>query len=101
MKPVVLHPLAQTELDEACAYYEEKKAGLGLDLLAEAERVFQSIAKNPSAFGYYRATRFRKRVVNRFPYLVIYRERDDYVWVVAIAHAKRKPEYWMDRTEED
>jgi hypothetical protein len=36
--------------------------------------------------------------VNRFPYNVVYRIRDDDIYVVAVAHTSRRPNYWKDRS---
>jgi plasmid stabilization system protein ParE len=41
--------------------------------------------------------RFRKFGLQRFPYLVFYRELDDRIEVVAIAHGAREPGYWLKR----
>ena len=34
-----------------------------------------------------------------WPRSVVYRIEDEVVYVVAVAHAKRKPEYWRRRTK--
>ena len=40
----------------------------------------------------------RKYLLERFPYVVIYRPvGDDEVEVVAVAHHKRRPRYWTER----
>jgi hypothetical protein len=36
-------------------------------------------------------------VVQRFPFLIFYAEFGEFIWIVAIAHAKRKPNYWSMR----
>jgi toxin ParE1/3/4 len=97
VKQVTLHEEALMEMGAAKDYYEEKKSGLGDEFLVEVENALASVASNPQAFGFYRSTKFRKRLVKRFPYLVIYRERTQDVWVLAIAHTKRKPGYWSHR----
>jgi toxin ParE1/3/4 len=33
----------------------------------------------------------------KFPFLIFYAELEKYIWVVAIAHGKRKPDYWQKR----
>jgi toxin ParE1/3/4 len=38
--------------------------------------------------------------VNRFPYLVFYDESDEDIWVAAIAHERRRPDYWRNRKPE-
>jgi hypothetical protein len=32
-----------------------------------------------------------------FPYAVIYIERPDYVWILAVSPFKREPGYWRER----
>jgi toxin ParE1/3/4 len=36
-------------------------------------------------------------VLQRFPYVVFYREVDDRVEVIAVAHGAREPGYWRNR----
>jgi toxin ParE1/3/4 len=33
----------------------------------------------------------------RFPYAVVYSLIDDAVYVLAVAHSRRRPFYWQDR----
>lgn len=97
MIPIVFHSNARAELDEAIAYYEKQRGGLGLGLLAEVEKATQRIQRSPTAFPMYQATAFRSCAVRRFPYWIFYLTRDDAIWVVAVAHHKRKPGYWKRR----
>jgi plasmid stabilization system protein ParE len=39
----------------------------------------------------------RKRVLHRFPYSVIYEVQGSTVTVVAVAHHRRKPGYWVSK----
>lgn len=39
----------------------------------------------------------RSKGVAGFPYRVVYFVDDDWLTVVAVAHAKRRPGYWRDR----
>lgn len=100
MKQVVLHEKAAAEIRAAALKYEGQREGLGEAFVAAVEESLLQVAKRPQAFGFYRKTVFRKRMVKKFPYLVIYREREESVWIVAVAHAKRKPGYWMERTKD-
>lgn len=47
MKPIVFHPDAEAELDEAMAYYEDQRVGLGLRLKAEVENALALIQQQP------------------------------------------------------
>ncbi len=39
-------------------------------------------------------------LTNRFPFAIIYIERDQEFFVIAVAHTSRKPDYWKDRLRE-
>lgn len=39
----------------------------------------------------------RRVVVNRFPYVVIYELVDLEIRILAIAHSRRREDYWRDR----
>jgi plasmid stabilization system protein ParE len=65
---------------------------------AELLDAIQRVAQDPEAGSPVSVDRNIRRVlVARFPYQVVYRVRPDAVVIVAIAHAKRRPGYWMDR----
>ncbi len=53
MKTVRVEPEAKQELAAAAAWYEERREGLGLELMAEVDAVFAAIARNPSRFPPY------------------------------------------------
>lgn len=101
MKPIVIHADAQKEIDESFAYYEGKRDGLGYDFVAEVEDTTEQIHRWPKLGSTFGDTEYRRRLVKRFPYLVFYRETDEDIRIIAVAHAKRKPGYWMDRRFDD
>jgi plasmid stabilization system protein ParE len=39
----------------------------------------------------------RMRVVRRYPYSIVYVVRGPNVVIIAVAHHRRRPGYWMDR----
>lgn len=39
----------------------------------------------------------RRAVTRRFEYGLVYYVRGDVLWVVAVAHSKRRPNYWRAR----
>lgn len=97
MKPVVIHSEASKELDGAIHYYETQKPGLGLDFLAEIERIIDRIQQNPNIGAIYKLTDLRRYPAQRFPFLVFYSDQQEFIWIVAIAHSRRKPRYWQER----
>ncbi len=79
-------------------WYESQLKGLGLDLLAEVEKAVDKIRQDPQVWPRHKASDFRKYKTKRFPFLIFYREMPDCIWIAAIAHAKRKPDYWKKRS---
>lgn len=97
MKFIVIHTEARKELDAAIGYYEEQKIGLGLELLSDVEEVLGNIQQNPKLGTLYKIEGIRRYGVKRFPYLIFYTELEEIIWIIAIAHGKRKPNYWRER----
>jgi toxin ParE1/3/4 len=100
VKLVRLHPEAEQELEEAYDYYDTRQPGLGADLEDETEDALRRIAAMPRAFPPHGSEGARKCLLPRFPYTIYFVELDDYIWVAAVAHQKRKPDYWTGRTPE-
>jgi toxin ParE1/3/4 len=97
VKPVIIHSKATEELDNSILYYEKQKVGLGLSFLSEVEQALSKIQQNPSLGAIYKTAGLRRYVLQHFPFLIFYTEFDDFIWIVAIAHGKRKPNYWRTR----
>ncbi|MCA2811480.1 MAG: type II toxin-antitoxin system RelE/ParE family toxin [Microcystis sp. M090S1] len=100
MKPVIIHSEARRELDNAIQYYEKQKIGLGLDLLSEIEQALEKIKINPNLGTDHTIEGMHRYLIRRFPYIIFYVEFEASIWVVAIAHGKRKPDYWKKRNLE-
>ena len=96
MKQAIFHPEARHELTESVSFYEARYAGLGLRFLAAVETTTGRIEEQPDA-GSPLEGGYRKWIVAGFPFNVIYRVWDDYVYLVAVAHHRRRPDYWRDR----
>lgn len=90
------HPNAELELIEASLYYERKVPGLGARFENEMRRATDLLLENPEV-GSPIEGQLRKFVLGTFPYNLIYSTSADSVWVLAVAHHKRKPGYWRDR----
>ncbi|HSC08378.1 MAG TPA: type II toxin-antitoxin system RelE/ParE family toxin [Steroidobacteraceae bacterium] len=99
MKPFQLSDPASAELADAIRWYEQQRAGLGGELLDAITEAVDPIRTHPE-IGVPRRTRrpTRQLLVNRFPYNVVYRIRDDNIYVVAVAHTSRRPDYWEHRS---
>ena len=100
---VVFHDEARAELLAAAEWYERRRKGLGDDLLAEVTRAVEAVAESPETWPpWTRALRegVRRFLLTRFPFSLVFVIREDYVLVVAVAHSKRTPRYWVARLGE-
>jgi plasmid stabilization system protein ParE len=82
---------------EAVRYYEQSRAGLGIEF---AERVEEAIDKLLAFPESYRIVTdgIRRCRLKRFPYSLLYRIDQDKVTILAVHHASRKPGFGLDRT---
>lgn len=94
------HPEARRELDEAVDWYEDAATGLGADFFDEVEAAVRDACEHPVRWPLFPsvdpALAVRRRVL-RFPYSVAWLVQPDQIVIVAVAHAKRRPGYWLDR----
>ena len=95
MKIRLLH-IAQQELDEAVEWYNQQALGLGLEFLDELDDSIKLILVFPEISEKILED-IRRFMINRFPYGIIYSIDGDYIVIIAIAHLRRKPNYWIGR----
>jgi len=96
-RPLRFDPAARRELNEAADFYDAEDPGLGLAFLDAAERAFEQIQAFPESSPISLAP-VRTKVLSAFPFSVIYWVTDDEVIIVlALAHHRRRPEYWRGR----
>jgi toxin ParE1/3/4 len=100
VKPATLHRDAEAELWEALSYYERQRPGLGREFRSEFEAALQRLRENPQAYAAEDDPGVRYCPLRRFPYSLVYVVLDDRIWVVAVAHHRRRPRYWTGRRPE-
>jgi plasmid stabilization system protein ParE len=91
-----LHPAAQQELEEAAAFYDLEGPGLGAAFLADFEHAGDQIRRLPESSPVVHE-HARKKLMARFPYAVVYSLVEDDVFILAVAHRRRRPFYWQNR----
>ena len=96
MKKVRLLDPAEQEMLDAARYYESQAAGLGVDFLSKVQGAVRDIAEHPEMWPVIRFE-IRRRLVPRFPYAILYGIGPEEIVVVAVAHLRRHPTYWIGR----
>lgn len=95
---VIFSPEARAEFDEAVQYHDQQRHGLGDDLRAEIREFLPRLQRSPLTFPVERGD-IRRPILARFPYKLLYSVESDHVYIIAVAHRRRAPGYWVDRTE--
>lgn len=96
MTRIGFDPLAQAELLEAVARYDETAVDLGDALVEETSRVLEQLTSFPLSAPLW-SGELRRRPLFRFPYSLIYLVEGDLVYVVAVLHQSRGPRYLAGR----
>jgi plasmid stabilization system protein ParE len=103
VKRVRVEPEAKQELAAAAAWYERQRKGLGYELVAEVDAVFAAISRSPDRFPLYPRVApelgVRRAAARRFPYSIAFIELPAAIRVLAVAHEKRRPGYWVGRLQ--
>jgi plasmid stabilization system protein ParE len=92
-------PATEKELHDAVAYYEQQQLGLGDRFLDEFERVANLLTEHPE-LGARVGLNVRFFMLDRFPFRLVYAVEDSGIRIIAVAHQKRRPDYWRGRVED-
>jgi plasmid stabilization system protein ParE len=87
---------ASIELDDAFEYYELQLPDLGKKFFNEILETIELISQFPKLFAH-NSKHTRKAVLRKFPYNLIYSVYKNKIFIIAVAHQNRAPEYWIDR----
>lgn len=83
-------------MNDAAAYLEKRRSGLGASFLDHLESTFEVVLEAPHTNPVLEAD-VRRRRVPRFSYDVYYRVLEDHVRILAIHHHSRGSDYWRGR----
>jgi toxin ParE1/3/4 len=93
------HPEARFELLGAIEYYRTKSVELARDFYEEVNQSIEELLEFPESSLVIHPVGVRRKVLRRFPYNLLYTADPDELYIVAVAHQKRRPEYWLTRGE--
>lgn len=93
---IIFSKYAKLELDDAIHFYELEHQGLGRRFRKEVKGSAIRISEYPEAWSVERGD-IRKCLLHSFPYKILYSVEKDHLFIIAIAHQHRKPDYWIDR----
>lgn len=93
----MFHPSVKSEISSSYNWYQKQAIGLGNDFLNELESSYGAIVELPDTWPKIQKG-FRRFLLSKFPFSIIYKVFENNIYVVAVMHNSRKPGYWVERT---
>jgi plasmid stabilization system protein ParE len=95
-KNVEFHEGAALDVDSALDWYLRRSDSAALRFSEEFDRAVGLISESPQRWpsGKHGTRKFPLR---RFPFVILYREMLHVVQILAVAHFRRRPNFWKNR----
>ena len=94
--PYAFHRDAEAEFNDATEYYQRINPEVARTFVAEVTSAIDYILAHPEASSIAAGT-VRRKIVRRFPYVLLYSIRPDMIRILAVMHQSRRPNYWLGR----
>ena len=91
------HPSATAELGASADWYASRSPAAARGFVIGVDAAIKKIDRDPSRFQHIDG-RHQVCGVDRYPFQIVFRNDGSRIFVVAIAHAKRRPGYWLRRS---
>lgn len=89
--PVIFKSAARLEFDEAVAWYEGERPGLGEEFKLEVKSAFRRALANPEFFKKVRGRAQRIRLRRFKKYAIYFAIKDDVFSILSVFHGSRNP----------
>src|SRR5215467_4777115 len=90
------HQGAVVDVKAAVAWYRKRSSTAAAGFVEELQRAADTIRDSPERWPLGK-NNTRRFLLWRFPFAIIYSERESVITVWAVAHGSRRPEYWTRR----
>ncbi len=90
------HPEATAELSASADWYAERSCESSRNFLVAIDVAISSILNDPASFAFIDDQHQSCSTIG-FPYQIVFRNDVDRIRVLAVAHTKRRPGYWLRR----
>jgi len=94
---VEIAPAAECDIREAFLWYADRNRLIAEAFRTEVFSVIDLLGTSPLGKAA-DALDNRRRVLHRFPYTVVYQVTERTVTILAVAHHRRLPNYWLAKS---
>jgi plasmid stabilization system protein ParE len=91
------HPMVAADLSDATSFYDEISTDLGNRFRDAVRERLRDAADRPESFGRIH-NEMRAAVLDRFPYVMLFENRQDNVAILGVFHAASDQKGWFDRS---
>ncbi|MFH1196719.1 MAG: type II toxin-antitoxin system RelE/ParE family toxin [bacterium] len=95
-REIIFHPESEEEFRDSVLWYKSQQPGLDLEFARCIDEAIQRISRNPELYPIVFHS-FRKVVVRRFPFLIIYEFDDKQIRILGVFHSRRNPKLLSKR----
>ncbi len=93
---IVLDPRAEAEARAAFVWYRERNPRAADEFQAAFERALADVVEASTRWPVFEDGA-RRRLLGKFPYVLVYDSDDRRIVVLALMHLRRRPGYWTSR----
>ena len=93
-----IRPDALADIEEAARWYAEQQPGLGAEFAREIIEAIETLLNNPLSYRLrHKRKNVRWKLLDRFPYRVVFRITEDLITVIGVIHSARHDRQWRQR----
>jgi toxin ParE1/3/4 len=96
MDKIHFHDAAREEYIESYFWYFERGRHIAEAFEREVDRALNILVEAPDLWPLYVGT-WRRILLRRFPFALVYGKQDGIITIIAVMHTKRHPGYWKKR----
>lgn len=97
MLKLELSPAAEIDFDDAVDWYNAHDEDVTEYFIEAVNSTLAFIKSSPSAFPLIYASSVRKALVKKFPFVILFAEEEDRIYVYSVFHTRRNPIVWQGR----
>lgn len=102
MKNHRLHPEAEEDAKESVRFYRKRSRRAGKGFSRELGETITLARRFPEmGTPHAKSPGMRGLRLNSYPHTVHYKIHEDEIQIYAVAHHSRRPDYWLDRVDDD